>query len=224
MDFLFGSFLTWLPRIFWWLVFVFAAILYIFRNKQKLFFKLPTFLNYRFLIKSSIIFRIFYAILLTAGQYYIWSADAFGKLFLNSPLNSAVPLSLVQKLPWLFNHPLGYFIFYSWGRFWLNVFVSIGVALLFFWFLKFLKKHKERFFEEGEIELGFLCMLILNWPVNLIYVLFVFVFVVISSIFRSIVLKRNLTTLGLPFIFSSLILLIWGNALLMFLNLGILKI
>jgi len=211
MNFLFGSFLIWLPKIFWWLVFIIAGFLYFFRNRRDFFSnKLPNFLNFQFLVKSAIIFRIFYAAFLTVGQYYIWSTDNFGKLLLSSPLHNDVPLSLIQKFPWLFSHPLGYFLFYSWGRFWLNVVVSIGVALLFLLFLIFLKKYKERFFEAGESELGFLGMLIVGWPNQLLYVILVFLSVIVLSIFRNFFLRKQFTTLGWPFIFSVFIILLFG--------------
>ncbi|MDI6733942.1 MAG: hypothetical protein QMD50_00405 [Patescibacteria group bacterium] len=217
MDFLFGSFLTWLPWIFWWLVFVIIGFLYFFRNnKEFILNKLPNFLNFNFLVKSSIIFRIFYAALLTFGQYYIWAHDSFGRILLNSPIKESLPISFIYQLPKIFNQPIGYFFVYSWGRFWLNVIVSIGLAFLFLWFLKFLKKTKERFFEEGEIELGFLGMLIVGWPNQLLYIVFVFALVVVFSIFRQLFLKKQLTTLGWPIVSSVLIILLFGSWLIEF--------
>ncbi len=189
--------LTWLPIVFFGVVFVLALLKYIFRSQPF------SVISYKSLVVSSISFRVFYAILLTVSQYYIWSKQEFTKFLVDSP---------------------GYFIFYSYGRFWLNVFIAVGVAFAFYLFLKFLKKYQERFFEEGETELGFLTALIVGWPNFVIFIPLVFISVVLISLFRRLVLKEVYTTLGWPFLIAVLITLILGDRLIQILNLGVLRI
>lgn len=159
--------------------------------------------NYKLLVIILAAARILYAAFLTAAQYYAWLHGALTKLLLDSPR---------------------YFWFYAYGRFWLNAFIAIGVAFAFYLFLKFLKKYQERFFEEGETELGFLAALIVGWPNFVILVPLVFVSVVLISIFRGIFLKEAYTTLGWPFLLATLLTLIWGSWLIPIFRLGVLKI
>lgn len=167
--------------------------------------------------------KIFYSVFLSFFQYYVWKNSEFTNLFLNS---SADPRSY-PKLGFLtapFAGKLGYFTLYVIERFWLGALISIFIACAFYLFLKVLRKHKERFFEEGEAELGFAMALLVGWPGFVIFLGLIFVFVLIISVFKMIFLKEHLTTLGLPFLLSALCVLIWGSALVQFFNLGVLKI
>jgi len=228
--------LKWLPPVFWWGIFIVALFLYFNSRKSDLpnidnNFKrsdLLTLINYKLLIISSIVFRFFYAALLTASQYYVWSQNKFTELLLNSPLdpNMSVPsvISGFCQLSIVNCQKSGYFFFYSYGRFWLNVLISIGAAFIFYLLLKLLEKYRDRFFEEGETKLGFLAALIVGWPNFIVFLPLVFIFVILFSIFRRILLKELYTTLGWPFILAALITLIWGSKLMEILNLSALKI
>lgn len=186
--------LIWLPKIFFGVILILAFLIYGLRKSIGL-------TKSRILIISSISFRILYAALLTISQYYTWSQNKFTQLF-----------------------PSSYFFFYSYGRFWLNVLISIAVAFIFYLFLKFLQKHRERFFEQGEAEFGFLSALIVGWPNFVIFLPLVFVSVVLLSIFRRVFLKEFYTTMGIPFLLAALIVLISGNQIVNILGLGVLKI
>lgn len=196
--------LIWLPKIFFGIIFILAVLIYGLRKSIGL-------TKSRTLIISSISFHVLYAVLLTISQYYIWSQNKFTQLLLNSSLDLSMPVS-------------GYFLFYSFGRFWLNALITIGAAFVFYLFLKFLKKHRERFFEEGETELGFLSALIVGWPNFVVFLPLVFVFVVLLSIFRRVFLKEFYTTMGIPFLLAALIVLIFGNQIVDILSLGVLRI
>ena len=208
--------LTWLPKVFFGVIFITTVFLYYFSAlKEKL------------LVIISIGFYVFYAAILTISQYYIWSQNKLTQVLLNLSVDfSAIPISGIFKFFCKFvdcqKH--GYFLFYTYGRFWMNIFISIAVAFGFYLFLKFLKKYKERFFEEGEIELGFLAALISGWPNFVVFLPIVFVSVVLISIFRRIFWKEFYTTLGWPFILSTLLVLIFGNKLIDIFSLGVLRI
>ena len=194
--------------VFFGIVFALSVFLYFSRHKKVI--------SYKLLVISVIGFRFFYALLLTIGQYYVWSKNGLTQLLLNAPLDKSITdFSFLN---------FGYFLFYSYGRFWLNVFIAVAVAFVFYSFLKFLKKYQERFFEEGETELGFLAALIVGWPNFVVFLPLVFVSVVLISLFRRLILKEIYTTLGWPFVLATLITLIWGNKLIQILNLGVLRI
>ena len=181
--------------------------------------------NYTLLVRGAVWVRIGYAGLLSVLQYYAWAN--FGKMgesFLNAPLGSSIPVPFIQQFPGLFNHPLGYFLFYSYGRFWLNALISLLVAWAFYKFLFVLKRYNGRFFEEGETELGYLMALIVGWPAFTVFVPLIFVFVVLVSLFRLIVFKETLTTLGWAFICATLVASLYGNAFLSLLGWSALKI
>jgi hypothetical protein len=177
------------------------------------------------LIAGVVSVRIFYAVILTLLQYQSWAKDGFTHLLLQSPIDKAVPLpAIIEKFSWLRESKLGYFIFYSWGRFWISVLLAILAAMAFWWFLKLLKKYSDRFFEDGEVELGFLAALIVGWPDFVIFIPTVFISVVLVSIVRRIFKGEMYTTLGIPFLLAALIVMIFGDKLINLLNLGVLRI
>lgn len=214
MNFFLNYILVWLPKIFWAIIFVLAVVLYARKSSEN------SSKNYKLLVIISIVFNILYALILTAGQYYMWSQNKLTQLLLNSPINGSLSAS---GFPFSSTR-LGYFLFYSYGRFWLKIIISIAVAFAFYAFLKFLKKYKERFFKDGEVELGFLTALIAGWPNLAIFLPLVFLSVILIAIFRQIVLKEQYTTLGWPFLLASLLTLIWGYKLIEIFKLGILYI
>lgn len=106
----------------------------------------------------------------------------------------------------------------------MNVLLSIVVAFAFYAFLKALKKHNDRFFHEGETELGLLLALIVGWPNFVVFVPLVFLAVVLVSIFRGIYMKEMYTTLGTPMLLAALITMIFGSYLIGAFGLTVLKI
>jgi hypothetical protein len=144
------------------------------------------------LIWTMAFLRVLYAALATFGQYKIWADPVFKGVFFEN----------------------NYFAKYSLSRFWLNVALSFLFAFLFWLFLERLKRHRERFFEEGEVLLGTLAALIVGWPLQPVFVIAVFFSVVIISVFRSVAFKEMYTTLGGPFLLATLICLLFGLFLL----------
>lgn len=214
LNFFLGPFLTWIPRIIFGLLFVLSLGRYLFERKdlgsaKDFFLKL----SYKTLIWIGILFHFVYAALLSLGQYVIWSASPFTKSFLETPLSDALPIFFLQKFSFLFETKLGYFFFYSWGHFWLVAVLSVLFAWAFFLFLRALKKHKERFFEEGETELGFLCALIVGWPHVILFIPFIFISVIFASIGRMLFLNEKFTTLGIPFLLAALLTFLFWNTL-----------
>lgn len=217
-------FLTVLPHAALWILFIAAVLLYFFPAAFTRFKITSRNAGYQLLAVCTIVFRIFYAALLTLGQYAVWSGDTFSRFLLNSPLGKSVPLSFVRHIPWIWNTRVGYFLFYSWGHFWLNALLSILAAAAFWQILVFLKKRRERFFDEGEVELGFLAALLAGWPSVILFVIFAFVIVIIFSIFRGIFLKEPYTTLGVPFLLAVLLTFLGNGFLLSLFKLSVLAV
>ncbi|MFH1161962.1 MAG: hypothetical protein V1696_01670 [Candidatus Jorgensenbacteria bacterium] len=212
--------LTLLPAVARWGIFILAVSTYAAIHTSLRF---PT-VSYRRLAAILAAFYGGYAALLTVGQYVVWSGDWWGQHFLNTPLGVTLPIPLVHAFPGLFGSALGYFLFYSWGRFWLGAVLAVGVALIFWWFLGVLKRHNERFFEEGETELGFLAALISGWPHLFTFLIVTFLAVVLISIVRMLFFKESLTTLGLPFLVGAGIALLFGKALSVIVGVDVLAI
>ena len=149
------------------------------------------------LVVLAVAWRLFYAGALTVLQYFVF-------------------------LPPF--RELEYFLLYSWTHFWFNFVLSVGTAFLFYLFLKLLKKRSERFFEEGETEIGFLCALIAGWPNFVVFLPLIFVFVILESVLKKIFLKESLTTLGFALILAAITAFIFGDKIVAVLGLRTLKI
>ncbi len=220
--------LNYLPEIFMGGVIIAASRVYSGNNDHR-FLSRPVFF---WLVILAAGFRLLYATFLTWGQYYLWKADSLTQTFLNSPLSPEVPPpGGLENLPILFQNPLGYFLFYSYGRFWLNVFLSLVAAAGFYLFLKFLKRYNGRFFLEGEVEIGFIAALSVGWPNFVLFVPAVLISVVLISIYRLVFLGEAYTTLGYPLLLGAILILIGeliavssSSHLVDFLKLGIIRV
>lgn len=197
----------WVPVIFWSLLLFLGGLSYIGRIAREGGFLRE---NSRRMIRYALAFYVIYPIILMIGQYYAWSQNPLSKLLLSSPLEEKVPApQFIKDLPVSKSH-LGYFVFYSFGRFWINTILAVGMAFLFYLFLKSLRKRKDRFFEEGEIEFGFLNALIVGWPRFVIFIPLVFFSVVLVSLARLFLFKERYTTLGYPFLLAAVLTMIFG--------------
>ena len=115
-EFIIGPFIIWLPKVFLGTVFALLFLVYAAENFLERKGKAsPQIFNkiYKLLPIVLISFYVFYASIETIAQYYVWSRDSFSKLFLPP------------------HQDLSYFIFYSFGRFWLNAILTIGLGFVF---------------------------------------------------------------------------------------------
>ena len=202
--------LVWLPNVFFGVVIILAILFYLSTLKNpespKPYFKR--------LAWWTVGFKLLYAAILTIGQYFIWNGDQFGKIFLSQPLKIPNGVSPLEHLPLFSSSKLGYFLFYSWGHFWLNALVSIALALVFWAFLKALQKKEARYFYKGETELGLVLTLAVGWPNFVVFIPLTFLMVVLVSLFRTIFIKESYTTLGWPLILAAIIAFALGQAIL----------
>lgn len=202
LHFLFSSALNWIPFTFFVAMIVAAAYVQYYsktlpERRRTLFARL---------IIATICFRIAFAALKTWLQHYAWASDAMGKLLL--PPTQSITV----------------FARYAWTHFWINALLSIVVGLLMFVLLRALQKKNDRFFEEGEVELGALMAFVVGWPHFVIFFPLVFIFVVLFSIVRGIALKEPFTTLGMPLIAAAIVALVVALQVIPFLHLSALVI
>lgn len=214
--------IPWLPTICLGALFLLSAYYYADRSDLKDSAVLVK--NFKRMIRAALVFYILYPLLLTAGQYYVWLQNPLTKILANSPVSAATPLPQILKNSPIFQGHLGYLLFYAYGRFWINSLLAAGMAFLFSLFLKSLRRHRDRFFEEGEVELGFLSALVVGWPNFAIFVPAIFFLVVIISIVRMAVWKEHYTTLGYPFLAAALFTLLFGAKMIALFHLTVLII
>lgn len=173
--------------------------------------------RYRLIAKATIWARIFYAGFLTWAQYFVWNQGEITRIFLTLPANDK-SLPMYGFLASLFKWSGGYFTFYSFLRFWLPAIASIAIGYLFLLFLRSLRKYRDRFFEDGEIELGWVLALVVGYPGFIVFLPLVFFLIIPTSIIRMAVLGQHLTTIGYPMILASIPAMIWGPRLMVVLG------
>lgn len=139
--------------------------------------------------------RLALTLYFTLGQLVVWSSSELGKLFL--PPHQA----------W------SYFFSYVGLRYWLPFAIAILLAGLWYGFLRLIGKRSERYLDVGELELTTILVFAAGWPNALALAPIVGVALVLFSLVRMIVFKRQLTTLGIPFIIGALITLTYGDAI-----------
>lgn len=138
----------------------------------------------------AIILRVAIAIGKTVVQYYAWLGSDAGRFLLPPHQSIAVLLR------------------YGWTHFGLNAAISIGFAVLFLLVLRSLRTYNARYFDDGEVELGFVMALVVGWPAFIVFVPAVFLSVIIVSIVRGVFYRQPYTTLGVPFLGGCVIALV----------------
>ena len=164
------------------------------------------------MLAAAAAFGLFISFFETFLQYFVWKKNPLTEILLVQPLSADVPVpAFIRNI--FFDNPRGYFFYYAWGHFFLNVFLSILSAIAFYYFLVFLRKYRARFFGEGEIVLGTLMAVVAGWPNVVLFVPLTLILTVVISIVRSIFWNKNYTTLGLPFLVAGFAVLAFGKFL-----------
>lgn len=146
------------------------------------------------------------ALLATVLQYAAWRGDPFSRNLL-PPHQSIL-----------------YFAKYAGTHFWLAPMLSLIVSAAFYGFLLILKRKNERFFEEGEVELGAIAALLAGWPRVIVFLPLAFLAVIIISGIKMALRKGAYTTLGLPFLLGLVVTLAYGYVVLEALGLSSLAV
>lgn len=208
------------PPVFLGGAFVFALVLFFRGRKDGEKFER----NLLRILWAVLGFRVLYASAQTLTQYLVWRSDPFTRVFLEQGISESSPIAeSIRFFPFFFSK-MGYFLFYAYARFWLNVFIVLACVGAFWLFLRALKRWKERFFEDGEIALGALAVAIVGWPHFLVFLPVVLLSVVLVSVFKLVFRKEAYTTLGAPFLLAILLTFLFGTQILKITGLWVLRI
>lgn len=160
----------------------------------------------KYLIIGALAVFISYSGILTWLQYEAWEHNELAK-YLLPPYQS-----------------VKYFISYAWLHFWLGAIFSIGLALIFFLILFLVKKTRKGFFRENDVELGFLLALIVGWPNFIFFLPLAFALTFLIALYSKIFKKQDYSSIALPFLIAAVIILIFGNNMVDYFDLGALRI
>jgi len=205
-------FLRYAPGAVAWTLWALAVIVY-FGTSNGRSFRLPGGFSIgrekgsRALFYAAGVFLLVNAITATVVQYLLWSSSAFTDMLLHSKLENTFTSRFMNEA---FDVEGGYFAFFAFVSIWLELLLAAFLAFVFWLVLKTLRRHNDRFFEDGEVTLGLFAALLSGWPNILLFIFFTFFSVVAVSIFRLIFIKEAYTTLGAPFLLALLLTLLAG--------------
>jgi len=159
------------------------------------------------------------ATLASVVQYIVWSRNEFTRNFVMIPLPDVVPLGMFEFLRPIFEGVHGYVILYCLGRFFLELFVLFcftiliaGVALLW-------RKWKPGTFYKSDVIIVTLSSLLVGWPQIVLLVPSVLVTALLLEVARLLGLFEKQVRLSTLFLFSSVVLILFGKQILSYFNL-----
>ena len=157
---------------------------------------------------------IFYSLFVTWGQYYVWlKSSDMTRMLLNLSLPEQVPFpKFLEWARFLFKGSHGYFVFYVFGRIWLNIFISFFVSGFLYLIFKTWNHYKGSFSEKGP-ELLLVLMLISGFPGILVTIPLGFV---LSIIAFAVSFTKGIKEIKIEpyFVFATLISLLFTNIIL----------
>ena len=227
LKFLTGPVLIETPVIFSWMIFLFAFGVFLFHPvrakspEATAAFERTSNGVYFCLLGAVALFRFFISFFETVLQYYVWEKNPLTKILLTQPLGAEVPIpGFIRKI--FFDNSPGYFLHYAWGHFFLNVFLSLLSAAVFYFILVSLRKYRERFFGEGEILLGTLMAFVAGWPNVVLFIPLALILTAIFSLARRMFWGESYTRLAWSFLISGCAMLLFGKFLIKVFRLGVL--
>lgn len=170
--------------------------------------------SYKWLILSAIGLHLFYVMFITWGQYHVWVVGSdFTRVLLTSPLPAEAPLpGILEWTRAYFDQPLGYFAYYAFGRFFLNIFILFSVTALLYVVFKIWERHRGGFGEHGP-EILFVLLLISGWPGMVVLIPFGFI-LALTSFVLPLVSTRSPLSLEQAFLIVTPLTLLFARPLL----------
>lgn len=203
-KFFFSWFLNWLPVVFSGVVLLLMIINYFLADRKYLkFLKVLTTTKLIYILIGC---TLFFDILLSVLQYFVWRESAFSRFFL-PPFQS-----------------ITYFLRYSLFHFFAANILALVLALVFYSFLRLIKKYRANIISREELSLLFLAVLLVSWPKAVLFIPIFLLLTVIFSVVNLLVFKREQVDLVLPIFLSLVIAFIFGSYLIEFLSLSYLII
>lgn len=172
-------------------------------------------ISYFNLFLVSVGIHIFFGVLVTWGQYYVWAnGSELTKLLLTLPVSPETPFPrLFLFIRPFFENSLGYFLYYVFGRVWLNIFLSFLISGALYLVFRVWNYYRVGFLKEGPLLLLIL-MLISGFPGVIVSVALGFT---LSVLFFGVFYLRGIKTLTVEpiFIFSTILSLLFTNIILL---------
>jgi hypothetical protein len=163
------------------------------------------FIKYGILLTAAILFST--SSYSTIATYNLWKEDPFSKFLLPS-------------------YDASYFYGYAFSHFWKSFIIILIIS--FFWaaFLSFLKKYyRDRLLDKSEIYLGFFTALAVGFPNFIIYIFILFAIFLFHQLIQNIILKKSQPIAISPsMIISAIIVILYGNNILIKFGLDVLKV
>lgn len=177
-------------------------------------------LSWGWLVSISIAIHIIYSILISWGQYILWSQTEATKIFIMSPLPNKTPLLWWTEIfrPY-FELPHGYFIFYSLNHFFLSVIVLFFATVAFYILLLLWSKYNSYNFRKYDILIVVLTLLIAGWLGLIVLIPISFIILIICSFVKNKSFKEKYFHIPLPFLVAVPFVLVLTVPLLKILNL-----
>ncbi len=177
-------------------------------------------ISYQWLIFSAVAIHLLCVFFVVGGQYYIWATSSdLTRALLSAPLPAEAPLPAI--LEWMrpyFSHSLGYFFYYVFGRFFLNIIILFVVTGFFYAVLKFLF-FSQKNYGTNDPEILCILMLVVGWPGIAVLIPLGFVLAIFFSIIALVFLKENQTSLTPAFLVATPITIIGAKTILNLLHL-----
>ena len=214
--------LTYVPEIFFGVLLLFAGIRYYFHFRRGDLEGTKTAKFFGKLIVAGIAFKILYAGFLTWGQYVIWKVSGFSSVLLTESLKK-IPADFANSMPWLFDVKGGYFLFYSFNHFWLEVLIALVLSFAFYFVLLTLKKKNPRFLSVADARLGLLGGIAAGWPGFVIFFVLFLLFFLALGLYRQFVLKEEFTPVTEPLFAAAFLAAAFGFWFVNLLGLSVLK-
>lgn len=177
-------------------------------------------ISYKWLMLGAVVLHIFYAVFVTWGQYHVWATGSdFTRILLASPLPLEAPLPVfLEYARSYFAGPLGYFAYYAFGRFFLNLIVLFFITGIFYAILKFGNLRRKSFGSDGP-ELLCVLLLIVGWPGIVVLIPLGFLIAIFFSIMALLFFKKKQVSLLPAFLIATPLVLIGGKMILEILHL-----
>ncbi len=214
--------LTYVPEIFFGALLLFTGVRYYAYLRRGDLEGTKTAKLFGKLVIAAIGFKILYAGFLTWGQYVIWKAGGLSSVLLTEPLKK-IPADFANSMPWLFDVKGGYFSFYSFNHFWLEVLLTLVLSFAFYFILLTLKKKNPRFLTVADARLGLVGGIAAGWPGFVVFFVLFLLFFLALGFYRQFVLKEEFTPVTEPLFAAAFVAAAFGFWFVNLLGLSVLK-
>ncbi len=181
---------------------------------------------------KAVFYRLFWIVLalkllkpafFTWSQWYVWHVS--NPDFLLAPLSPNLKLlGWLDIFSFLKDVSGGYFIFYSFGRFWFGVLIALAAATLWWLVLKLLAKRRPEAMRPEELSLAWITAAIAGWPGFILYVPMSLGFAVAGVLYLTARKIDSRLPIGWPMIAASFLVAVAGTFLIGLLGLSVYKI